>query len=69
MFTGAKQWQIKHTFGKKVSLGGVCFVIIQRTLIVIFSGKSVAEREPSVSSYEATTQWLQIQRQQRGGNS
>lgn len=53
MFTGAKQRQIKHTFGTKVSLYGVYFVIKERTLIVIISGKSDAERQPSVSSYEA----------------
>jgi len=55
MFTGEKWWQIKHTFGMRVSLRGVCFVIKERTLIAIFSGKSAAESQPSVSSYEATT--------------
>ena len=54
MFTGAKRRKIKHTFGKKVSLHDVHFAIKERTMIVIISGKSVAERQPSVSSYEAT---------------
>ena len=54
MFTGAKRRQIKRTFGKKVSSHGVYFVTKERTLIVITSGKSVAERQPSVSSYEDT---------------
>jgi hypothetical protein len=38
----------------KVSLRGVYFVIKERAMIVIISGKSVAERQLSVSSYEAT---------------
>jgi hypothetical protein len=54
MFTGAGRWQIKHTFGTNVSLHGVYFVIKVRTIIVIISGKSFAERQPCVSSYEAT---------------
>jgi hypothetical protein len=39
MFTGAHRRQIKLPFGKKVSSHGVHFVIVERTLTLIISGK------------------------------